>query len=225
MSLLAFDCCLRSLSVAVLTGDRITTRATRCESGHAELLMPMIADVMAQASVRFADLQRIAVTLGPGGFTSVRVGVAAARGFALALGVPAVGQSSLQALAHAAGDSAIPEGAARLISVIPAGKGGFYWQPFSVAGAVLSPAMLIESDSMPAQKIDHGDVLIGPGAVDVLALLPMQDHPVRTMPDLLPRADILAKIAKHLTPQSELRPIYLRAADARPQTGQALLRA
>ena len=92
MNVLAFDTCLGAVSVAVRWqgpgGDWLTRHAHEArERGHAERLMPMIAEVMEDAGLAFSDLDRIAVTVGPGTFTGVRVGVAAARGLALASGV------------------------------------------------------------------------------------------------------------------------------------------
>ncbi len=67
--------------------------------GHAEALMPLIARVMDAAKLEFAELDRIAVTTGPGSFTGLRVGIAAARGIALAAAKPSIGLSTLAAYA------------------------------------------------------------------------------------------------------------------------------
>ena len=67
-----------------------------------EQLMPMIADVMKGAALEFSALDRIAVTVGPGGFSAVRVGISAARGLALATGKPVVATTSLAVMAHRA---------------------------------------------------------------------------------------------------------------------------
>ena len=69
--------------------------------GHAEHLMGVVHDAMAQAGVDFSALERIAVAVGPGSFTGIRVGVSAARGFAMALKIPAVGVTTLEAIAAA----------------------------------------------------------------------------------------------------------------------------
>src|SRR5262245_25509962 len=104
MNILAFDTCLGAVSVAVrwrgpeglLWGEAGELRS----AGHAERLVPMIAEVMAGTGADFASLDRIAVTQGPGGFTSVRVGIAAARALALATGKPVVTATSLAVMAH-----------------------------------------------------------------------------------------------------------------------------
>ena len=104
MALLAFDTCFGAVSVAVryraATGDWTIREAYEPrETGHAERLMPMIAEVMAAAALEFDQIERFAVTVGPGSFTGVRVGVAAARAFALAATRPVVGISSLEVIA------------------------------------------------------------------------------------------------------------------------------
>ncbi|MEM6661551.1 MAG: tRNA (adenosine(37)-N6)-threonylcarbamoyltransferase complex dimerization subunit type 1 TsaB [Pseudomonadota bacterium] len=83
-----------------LVGDRVFSRAEAMARGHSDALMPMIDAVLAEANAAFENLERIGVCTGPGSFTGVRVGVAAARGLALGLGIPAVGISRLHALAH-----------------------------------------------------------------------------------------------------------------------------
>src|SRR5262249_44399584 len=105
MKILAFDSSLGALSVAVRwrgdDGAWLLREAQEVRArGHAERLMPMICERMAEAGLSFGELDRIAVTIGPGGFTGVRVGVAAARALALATGVPTVAASSLAVMAQ-----------------------------------------------------------------------------------------------------------------------------
>ena len=100
MRVLAIDCALEACSAAVLDtgyGGIIASETLPMMRGHAEALMPLIARVMAAGRHEFRRLDRIAVTIGPGSFTGLRVGIAAARGIALAAGKPAVGLSTLAA--------------------------------------------------------------------------------------------------------------------------------
>ena len=102
MRVLAIDTALDACAAAVLDTGRggiIAHETLALTRGHAEALMPLIARVMDAAAIAFADLDRIAVTVGPGIFTGLRVGVAAARGIALAAAKPAVGLTTLAALA------------------------------------------------------------------------------------------------------------------------------
>jgi tRNA threonylcarbamoyladenosine biosynthesis protein TsaB len=95
MKVLAFDCSGASCSAAVLIDDRAAAqRFASMERGHAETLLPMIETVLREAALTPAMLDLLAVTVGPGSFTGLRIGLAAARGLALARGLPAIGVPS-----------------------------------------------------------------------------------------------------------------------------------
>ena len=99
MIVLGLDTCLSSCSVAVLDGARVVASAREVMArGHQERLAPMARQVMAEAGLAFGKLDRIAVTVGPGSFTGLRVGIATAKGLATSLGKPACGVSTLDAL-------------------------------------------------------------------------------------------------------------------------------
>ena len=98
--LLALDCAAGACSVAVLDATGVLAAAHRVmDRGQAEALMPMIADVLAEAGIAARDLCAVAATGGPGSFTGVRIGLAAARGIALAAGLPTVPVTTLEAVA------------------------------------------------------------------------------------------------------------------------------
>src|SRR5215207_1937465 len=102
MRILAIDTALKACSAALFDSaadEIVVNESMAMERGHAEALMPLIARIMDQGAAEFSDLDRIAVTVGPGSFTGLRVGIAAARGIALAAGKPAVGVSTLSTLA------------------------------------------------------------------------------------------------------------------------------
>ena len=102
MLVLAIDTALAACSAAVLDtadGGILASESLPMTRGHAEALMPLIARVMADSGTGFPDLDRVAVTTGPGSFTGLRVGIAAARGIALAAEKQAVGISTLYAYA------------------------------------------------------------------------------------------------------------------------------
>src|SRR4051794_10903970 len=113
MRVLAIDTALAICAAGVLDTDRAGMRASESlpmVRGHAEALMPLIARVMDAAKLDFFELDRIAVTTGPGSFTGLRVGIAAARGIALAAAKPSVGLSTLATYAapQIAQDDSIP---------------------------------------------------------------------------------------------------------------------
>jgi tRNA threonylcarbamoyladenosine biosynthesis protein TsaB len=94
MRVLAIDTALGACSAALLDTKRAAVTAHESlamQRGHAEVLMPLVKRVMEHAGLAFADLDRIAVTTGPGSFTGLRVGIAAARGLGLAAAKPVVG--------------------------------------------------------------------------------------------------------------------------------------
>jgi tRNA threonylcarbamoyladenosine biosynthesis protein TsaB len=108
MKVLAFDCSGASCSAAVVIGGRpAAQRFVAMERGHAEALLPMIAASLHEAKLAPAALDLVAVTVGPGSFTGLRIGLAAARGLALAGKIPAIGILSFDAVL-AAGAGEVP---------------------------------------------------------------------------------------------------------------------
>src|SRR5262245_39438120 len=236
MNILAFDTCLGAVSVAVRwRGPDGWLWREACElrsAGHAERLMPMIAEVMAGtgAGADFAGLDRIAVTQGPGGFTSVRVGIAAARALALATGKPVVAATSLAVMAHRAekilAEMGAPLGARRLMVAVDARRGALFVQSFAAGNVATAEAQLLT----PAEAVrglgGEAAVVVGSGAAAVAALA--QETGVAAeahFPELQPNACNLAMMAADLPPTSPVKPVYLRLPDARPQDGAALARA
>src|SRR5947207_10583171 len=141
MRVLAIDTALEACSAAVFdTSSGVLASETRgLARGPAEHLSPLIARVMNEGGFEFADLDRIAVTTGPGSFTGLRVGISAARGIALVAGKPAIGLSTLAAFAApliAAHDG--PQG----VATIGAPHGHIYLQVVGVNGRLLVPPRL-----------------------------------------------------------------------------------
>lgn len=98
--ILGFDTSAAHCAAALLSGDQvIAARVEPMEKGQAERLVPMLEEVLAEGGVGWRDLTALAVCTGPGNFTGVRISVAAARGLALGLGVPAIGVTVLEARA------------------------------------------------------------------------------------------------------------------------------
>src|SRR3569623_2943665 len=103
MKLLTVDTALGACSAALLDGDAVLARALGAmERRHAEALAPMVHALMQRAGVTFPELERLAVTTGPGTFTGQRVGLAFMRGLRVALKVPLNGITTLEAMAAAA---------------------------------------------------------------------------------------------------------------------------
>jgi len=99
--ILAFDTSASHCAAALVSGDRVlAARAEEMGRGQAERLMPMLEEILAAEGAVWRDLAALGVGIGPGNFTGVRISVAAARGIALGLGIPAVGVTGFDACAH-----------------------------------------------------------------------------------------------------------------------------
>ncbi len=99
---LAFDTSAAHCAAAVLQGDDVlAAHSEDMARGQAERLMPLLDEVLAQAGLGWRDLDRIGAGIGPGNFTGIRISVAAARGLALGLGIPAIGVTGFDAVAAA----------------------------------------------------------------------------------------------------------------------------
>jgi len=230
MTTLAFDTCFGALSVACRwqspAGEWLIREAyEERQTGHAEALMPMIDEVLSGAGQSLAGVERIAVTLGPGTFTGVRIGVAAARGFRLALGTPVVGASSLAVMAARAvsllGDRLDPPRA--LYVAVDARRGHVFLQQFENASARPAGKPRLVTTAAAAEIVRAQPALVcGSGAAAVAALAP--ETVEARLASLQPHARHLAQMAPTLSPLETVEPLYLRAPDAKPQTGKTLPR-
>lgn len=201
MRILALDTCLTATSAAVLDGETVlAARSEPMARGHQERLAVLVRELMGEAGLAFADLDRIGVTVGPGSFTGLRVGLAFAKGLSSALAIPCVGVGTLEALA----------GPGLCAAVIDAKRGQVYLQVFEDGRPLMAPDAL-EVGTAQARLTELGAgrpiALIGTGA----ALLG-EPSDVET-PDPVAVARIAAR-AKPTPP----RPLYLRAPDAKLPT-------
>ena len=221
MRLLALDTAYDACSVGVVDGTRRITRSLDAGRAHAEHLMGMIAEAMDEAGLAFADLDRIAVTVGPGSFTGVRIAIAATRGLALVNHTATVGISTLAVHAEAARATA---GARPVLAVVAAGRGELYGAVYSAdGGEVAAPAA--GSAQVFAAMMEADTVLAGPGTDLVLAALPMAPKVIVAHRLASPSIDALCALA--LRPPAsgaQVKPLYLRPPDAKPQASAAVAR-
>jgi tRNA threonylcarbamoyl adenosine modification protein YeaZ len=220
MRLLAIDTALDACSVGVTDGELLVTRSEIVGRGHAEILMGLITGALAEAGLAVSDITRIAVTVGPGSFTGLRIGIAAARGLALVTGAEVVGIGTLAVHAE---EARAMRGAVPVLALIAAGRGEIYGARYSADGredvppAVAAPAYF-------AALIEDDVALAGSGADAVAALVPGADRRIvhrHAAPDIaaLCRLGVRAPAAK-----APVRPLYLRPPDAKPQAAAALAR-
>jgi tRNA threonylcarbamoyladenosine biosynthesis protein TsaB len=206
MIVLGLDTCLSACSVAVLDGERVlAARSEVMARGHQERLAPMAEAVMAEAGLPFSALQRIGVTVGPGSFTGLRVGVAFAKGLAAALGLPAAGVGTLEALAAQA-DGLV-------FAAIDARRDQLYLQAFEDGRPLMAPDAL-HRDTAAARLAEIGAgralTLIGSGAALLAPMVPAARIVAAEGAD----ARDVARFAARRSP-APLKPLYLRAPDAK----------
>jgi tRNA threonylcarbamoyladenosine biosynthesis protein TsaB len=143
MKVLAFDSSGAACSAAIRDGEGrlLAHRFEPLARGHAERLMPMLREVMQEAGLAFSGLDLIAVTTGPGSFTGIRVGLAAARGLALASGLPLLGVTAFEAVASAVSPDECRGGA--LIVAIDSRRDDLFIQSFAADGTAKSRRQVI----------------------------------------------------------------------------------
>ncbi len=215
MLVLAVDTALAACSAALYdsTADRVLAeRFEPMQRGHAERLAGMVEEIMREAETPFSAIDRLAATTGPGTFTGVRIGLAFARGLALALDRPTVGITTLQALAAAAA----PQCAGRPVAaLIDARRGEVYLQAFSPDVQPLTPPVAVALDDVIAHLPDEDVLAVGSGASLV------QPHASRMVPadalDLPDPATIARLAAIAQAPAHPPAPVYLRRPDAKQQ--------
>jgi tRNA threonylcarbamoyladenosine biosynthesis protein TsaB len=226
MLVLAIDTALDACSAAVFDSDRrviVAGETQPMQRGHAEALMPLIARVMDGAAIEFRELDRIAVTTGPGSFTGLRVGISAARGIALAAGKPAIGLTTLAAFAapHIAEDDTLP-----VVAAIDARHNNVYLQVFGPRGrTVVAPKVASLREAVRAAQTDPARI-VGSAAQLIAAAWPKTEplpptFDQRGAPDISWIARLAAAADEgHGSP----KPLYLRAPDAKPQDASRLPR-
>ncbi|HZA00914.1 MAG TPA: tRNA (adenosine(37)-N6)-threonylcarbamoyltransferase complex dimerization subunit type 1 TsaB [Hyphomicrobiaceae bacterium] len=231
MNVIAFDTCLGACSVAVQWLQPIgpvppdghhPTIVARYEvraAGHAESLMPIVREVLREAGASFEDLEAIAVTEGPGSFTGVRLGVATARSLALATRLPIRATTSLHVMACQAQDELGGDRVGHAIAVcVDARNKQVFVQLFGEgAEPSLTPAQLLSPEAVAALNPGVPLVCVGSAAEMVAEAARRSGRQAKArLPQLQPNARYLASLAPSLEIRKPLRPLYLRAPDAKP---------
>ena len=223
MNLLAIDTAARLCAACVLdteTGRGLGREVLDLGKGHAEQLMGVIDAALSDAGVGYAELGMVAVSVGPGSFTGVRVGVSAARGLALALGIPVVGVSSLEALAASARDD---HPGHDILVLLEAGRGGIYAARYDADGLESVPPGLIDA-AQAADLARAGEPILAGSAADAVGDALGRDLPIVLRQGTVDIATYARVAARRGLPGRAASPLYLRAADAKPQAGFALPR-
>lgn len=229
MNILALDTSMGVCGAAVLLAGGATQRIVLCEEnmarGHAEALMPMVAEVMTGAGLDFADLDLIAATLGPGSFTGVRIAIAAARGFALVTGAKLWGTDSLTVMARTAVTGGAVESGEPFAVAVDARGDMLYLGLYDGEGHKRDGPLLIGADEAVTLLGDIAHA-VGNGAAHLAEAAHRRGRHVHaTRQDLQPSAASLAELALEADETlPTLRPLYLRPPDAKPQAVMAVAR-
>lgn len=226
MRVLAIDTALGACSACILESgspEPVSRETLLMERGHAEALMPLVERVVSATEGGFSSIDRVAVTIGPGSFTGLRVGISAARAIALAAGVPVVGVTTLSALLAplvAAGDRRL------LAAAIDARHGAVFFQAVAPGGrSVVAPSHISVRDAV--RFLGSGPVALTGSAAALVATEAAQAGVLVSLSEAEYAPDVswVARLGLAADPGSALpKPLYLRAPDARPQDAARIAR-
>src|ERR671912_1455791 len=216
MRILAIDTALSACAACVMDAgapEPISFETIVMERGHAEALLPLVDRVVSKAEGGVSGLDRVAVTVGPGSYTGLRVGIAAARAIGLAAHVPVVGVTTLSALLAAL---VVDENRRVLAAAIDARHGQVYFQSIAPGGqSIVAPTLVRVREA--ARLIGSGPTaIVGSGAGAVAAETAGVEVAVqaKSFPDIL----WVARLGLVADPSTALpKPLYLRGPDAKPQ--------
>jgi tRNA threonylcarbamoyladenosine biosynthesis protein TsaB len=188
--------------------------------GHAERLMDDIEEALKLAGLTYKDITLLACGVGPGSFTGIRVGVAAARGFGLALKAPVHGVTSLQAI----GLKARQDSHGRQIhAAIDASRDEVYLQTFDANAAPLDNPRAVRIEDL-AGCLPEGPVFICGSGSKLFDSIALPERAAVNPNNLVATAPAVAKAAANPAMRVAPKPLYLRAPDAKPQAGFAIAR-
>lgn len=217
--ILAVDTALGACSVALLDGEAVRAHIFEpMERGHAERLAPMVDEAMKQAGAEFSALDHLAVTIGPGTFTGQRVGLAFMRGLRLALHIPLIGVTTLEAMAMAA---MAETGACKAASIHDARRAEAYLLLRDGDATVQPPVVLPFEEAVTRIATFGPCALAGTGAKEAQEKLGAA-YPLSAIRQ--PDALWVARLAqKQPAPDDAPGPLYLRAPDAKLPGGKSLV--
>jgi len=222
MRILALDTSTEACSVALLLDGEVRVRAEITERSHAELVLPMVDELLAEAGLTLGDLDGIAFGRGPGAFTGLRIAAGVVQGLAFGADLKVAPVSSLAAVAAQVpgvpGESVLVCNDARM--------GEVYWAVFRLE-ADGSVTVLLQDSVSPPDRVGEGAALLSHAAGNALARHPLLAERLRSLglrlhEGLLPRADAIARLGARMLaageglPADQALPVYVRDDVARP---------
>ena len=233
------DACAAAL---VADGEVLGVRQVEMSRGHAEVLVPMVQELAGEAGIALTALDLIGVTRGPGSFTGLRTGIAAARGFSIASGAPAVGVSSLQAVAHGAARVSLEP--RPILCILDTRRVDYFAQTFDQTGTATGEPWVMGAEDLfsligslcPELRPELHPVLAGNAVSRLLSAYDGDPDTLRRVPgtgspdpvDVAALAEAILDetvFNKEGVAQDTLSPLYLRAPEAKlPANGGRLKR-
>jgi tRNA threonylcarbamoyladenosine biosynthesis protein TsaB len=227
LRILAIDTALGACAACIVQAGQpepLAAEAILMERGHAEALLPLVDRIVSGVEGGFSSLDRVAVTVGPGSYTGIRIGIAAARAIGLAAGIPVVGVATLSAYLA---PLMTRESRGLLAAAIDAKHGQVYLQAVAPGGrTIIAPALMGVREAVrilgsgPVQLVGSGAALVAPECWTQGVDAQISGAP--------PAPDIawVARIGALADPAQALpKPLYLRAPDAKPQDADRVPRA
>jgi tRNA threonylcarbamoyladenosine biosynthesis protein TsaB len=226
LRVLAIDTALGACSACIWqAGDAepLAAETLLMERGHAEALLPLIERVSSRVEGGFEGLDRVAVTVGPGSYTGLRVGISAARGIGLAASIPVVGVATLSAFLA---PLMVKERRGLFTAALDAKHGHIYVQAIAPGGrTIIQPSLMTYRDAV--RVLGSGPLLISGSAAVMLAAEARTQGVEAHVTDMAHAPDIswVARLGALADPHQALpKPLYLRDPDAKPQDGARIAR-
>ena len=218
MKILGIDTSSSSLSVAVMDNDLLKGEFTlNHKLTHSEQMMPLLDSLLSHLELKMSDIDLIGVSVGPGSFTGIRIGVAAANAMAMALDIPVVGISSLEAMAYTAGETAYT-----IVSTFDAQRDRFYFNAYRFENSelkALEAEDVLEKEDLIKKLESYDKVLLLGDAVFINEELPLNVKKAKRAVRYV-RASSVCELAHRnylLGKTGFAVPVYLRKSQAEIQ--------
>ena len=218
MKILGIDTSSSSLSVAVMDDDLLKGEFTlNHKLTHSEQMMPLLDSLLSHLELKMSDIDLIGVSVGPGSFTGIRIGVAAANAMAMALDIPVVGISSLEAMAYTAGETAYT-----IVSTFDAQRDRFYFNAYRFEDSelkALEAEDVLEKEDLIKKLESYDKVLLLGDAVFINEELPLNVKKAKRAVRYV-RASSVCELAHRnylLGKTGFAVPVYLRKSQAEIQ--------
>ena len=218
MKILGIDTSSSSLSVAVMDDDLLKGEFTlNHKLTHSEQMMPLLDSLLSHLELKMSDIDLIGVSVGPGSFTGIRIGVAVANAMAMALDIPVVGISSLEAMAYTAGETAYT-----IVSTFDAQRDRFYFNAYRFENSelkALEAEDVLEKEDLIKKLESYDKVLLLGDAVFINEELPLNVKKAKRAVRYV-RASSVCELAHRdylLGKTGFAVPVYLRKSQAEIQ--------